>query len=83
MYISSLLGNGDVPSSGQWLIHCNPSTEIAFLKVFMARELRLEATQLCLSWGNSGPLSEDRTLRSYGLTSDPCYLQLLVTIFCP
>ena len=83
VYISSLLANGDFPFGAQWLIHCDSTTEIAFLKVFMARELQLEAKQLAFMCERCGILSADRTLRSYGLTSDPCSLQLLVTIFCP
>ena len=83
VYISSLLSNGEFPLGGQWLIHCTPTTEIVFLKVCMARELQIEAQHLALQCKRCGILSEDRTLRSYGLTSDPCSLQLVVTIFWP
>ena len=83
VYISSLLCNGALSYGGQWLIHCKPSTVIALLKAKVAQELQLEAHQLCLSCDHTVLLSEDRTLASYGLTSDPCYLRLQVTIFCP
>ena len=78
VYISTVSSDG-----GFWLIHCTPKAVIGDLKATLVEHLLCGPHQVVLTFNNSHLVDEDRSLESYGIRRECCYLQYEVTIFAP